>query len=680
MKICPICKQHFNDKTNICPTDGEVLDDHMEAMVGQTLDGQYFIEALLGQGGMGAVFRAKHTLLGDQVAIKVMPSSLSSNPEYQRRFLREGKAARRFTHPNVVGVHDLRTTSDGMLYMVMEYVQGNSLSSELKKRRRFTPEEAVKLLSPIGEALDIAHSLGIIHRDIKPDNIMVGKTADGLETIKLLDLGIAKMQTSDATALTIDGQILGTPHYMSPEQWNGEELDGRSDIYSLGITLYELVAGRKPFEGRTLESLACQHALNVATPLNEVIEDTSPEFAQVIARMMEKTASKRPATCRACFDELRNTFKSITYPLTNPLINQQYVATMVGVDSDTIDFPKATNRSVPETVQETKVGNQTTNSGNDSNDTSPGIGGATLVDLASRSEISDSAGMPSTGRKTVSLQGPTTALPTTIEPRRVRPNPEGVDLNAPTIKVTLPATAKVTKPKSSSSAKVYLAVVILVIALGFFLFKLANNKPDITLNTNNPTTSPTITPISSNIEGEKLEMMRYWLEVLDEKTAKFNTKADVISLANGQRFKFQFTTNQPGYLYIVGPGEKGIPTTFLTAKPLALSGLKTNTITTQEGLEFPKGDHTLELDQNPGVERYSVVFSATPLVTPSFFSAEANHPLTSVETSEWENFRAQLKKTEILLNDGAKPYLSVNLPKKDAGNQQFIFDINIPHK
>ena len=214
MKICPICKKQYEKTLSICPDDNEILEEDLTALVNTTLDGQYFIEKLLGQGGMGAVFLARHTLLGDQVAIKIMPSSISKTADYQRRFLREGKTARQFSHPNVVAVHDLRTTADGMFYMVLEYIDGNTLSDELKKRRRFSPKEAVEILTPIGEALSVAHSMGIIHRDLKPDNIMIGKAKDGSFTVKLLDLGIAKVISADATALTATGQILGTPHYM----------------------------------------------------------------------------------------------------------------------------------------------------------------------------------------------------------------------------------------------------------------------------------------------------------------------------------------------------------------------------------------------------------------------------------------------------------------------------------
>src|SRR6266536_4036644 len=149
MKHCTVCKVKYDDSVSFCPVDGEVLEDDPSSLVGSALDGQYQIEALLGKGGMGAVYHARHILLGDRVAIKVLPPEMRSNTEWLRRFQREGQAARRFRHPNAVTVYDLRTSGDGTIYLVMEYVEGNTLDVELKNRGKFTPAEAVAVLDPI---------------------------------------------------------------------------------------------------------------------------------------------------------------------------------------------------------------------------------------------------------------------------------------------------------------------------------------------------------------------------------------------------------------------------------------------------------------------------------------------------------------------------------------------------
>src|SRR6266496_4608257 len=324
MKYCAICNEKFDDSISFCSRDGEVLEEDPSSLVGSALDGQYQIEALLGKGGMGAVYRARHILLGDRVAIKVLPPEMRSNTEWLRRFQREGQAARRFRHPNAVTVYDLRTSGDGTIYMVMEYVEGRTLDAEIKKRGRFTAREAFETLKPIMSVLDTAHSMGVVHRDLKPENIMIGKpTADGQAGVKLLDLGIAKMReiagvdsSGGNTALTMAGQVLGTPYYMSPEQW-GEipldenmEIDGRADIYRLGLVFYEMIAGRRCFSAATLHELRREHISTTPRPLHEVVPDVPRRFSDAIVRATAKDRGDRQLTAGALAAELRTALGS----------------------------------------------------------------------------------------------------------------------------------------------------------------------------------------------------------------------------------------------------------------------------------------------------------------------------------------------------------------------------------
>src|SRR6266699_5620665 len=319
MKHCTICKVKYDDSVSFCPVDGEVLEDDPSSIVDTVLDGQYQIEALLGKGGMGAVFCARHILLGDRVAIKVLPPEMRNNAEWLRRFRREGQAARRFRHPNAVTVYDLRTASDGMIYMVMEYVEGHTLDAELRLRGSLTPAEAFTLLEPILSVLNAAHSMGVVHRDLKPENIMIGRASGGGElNVKLLDLGIAKLREVDGadsgggnTALTMAGQMLGTPYYMSPEQWGelprdgNSEIDGRADIYSLGRVFYEMIAGQRPYSALTLLELRKEHVSVTPRRLDEVVPSVSRQFSDVIARSMAKDRADRPATAGELAAELK---------------------------------------------------------------------------------------------------------------------------------------------------------------------------------------------------------------------------------------------------------------------------------------------------------------------------------------------------------------------------------------
>src|SRR5438034_9421251 len=317
MKYCSTCNRKYDDTLSFCPTDGEVLEEDPSALIGKQLDGQYQVEALLGKGGMGAVYRARHILLGDRVAIKLLPPEMRSNTEWLRRFQREGQAARRVRHPNAVTVYDLRTSADGTIYLVMEYVEGNTLDVELKKRGRFAPADAVTVLTPVMSVLNAAHAMGVVHRDLKPENIMIGKPSTGGEpVVKLLDLGIAKLreaagsEPTGSTNLTVAGQMLGTPYYMSPEQWGelphdgNSEIDGRGDIYSPGVALYELIAGQRPFSGVTMAELRRQHVSVTPKPLHEVDASVPESFSKAIARSIAKDRSERQATANELKDEL----------------------------------------------------------------------------------------------------------------------------------------------------------------------------------------------------------------------------------------------------------------------------------------------------------------------------------------------------------------------------------------
>lgn len=270
------------------------------AMVGRVLDGQYEIEAFIAAGGMGAVYRARHILLGDRVALKILPLGMQQNAEWLKRFQREGQAARRFRHPNAVVVHDLRTSSDGLIYLVMELVQGTTLEQLQHDRGRFSPAESLPIIEAVASVLDAAHAQGVVHRDLKPSNIMI--TTDG--TVKLLDLGIAKIRDAgpDQTGLTTEGQFLGTPYFMSPEQWGeiprdgGHEIDGRADVYSLGVVVYQLTAGALPFRGNTAAELRRAHLNEAPPPLAIAGTSAPPEWTAAIMRALSKDRADRPPT------------------------------------------------------------------------------------------------------------------------------------------------------------------------------------------------------------------------------------------------------------------------------------------------------------------------------------------------------------------------------------------------
>jgi serine/threonine-protein kinase len=309
MKLCPKCRKQYANDVGFCPVDGAVLEDDHRALVGRVLDGQYEIEEFIAAGGMGAVYRARHILLGDTVAIKVLPAGMRRNPEWLKRFQREGQAARRFRHPNAVVVHDLRASDDGLTYLVMEYVVGTTLDDRLRGSGRLPLAAAVPIVEAVASVLDAAHAQGVVHRDLKPSNIMV--TGDG--AVKLLDLGIAKIRDLDPgqEGLTTEGQFLGTPPFMSPEQWGeiprdgGHDIDGRADVYSLGVVVYAMTAGALPFNGSTTLELRRAHVHEVPRALESFGIDVPAAWSAAVLRALSKDRSGRQATAGEFARKLR---------------------------------------------------------------------------------------------------------------------------------------------------------------------------------------------------------------------------------------------------------------------------------------------------------------------------------------------------------------------------------------
>lgn len=234
--------------------------DPLFEILNKAIGFQYRIERLLGRGGMGAVYLAHELALDREVAIKVLPPEQASTAQMRERFRREARTAARLSHPHIVPLHTFGEVS-GLAYFVMGYIAGESLASRLKREGPLPPEEARTLLVAICDALNYAHRQGIVHRDIKPDNILLD-TMSGAPL--LTDFGIAKPALAEAH-LTLTGQVLGTPHYMSPEQALGRaDVDARSDLYSLGVVAYEMISGRRPFDAE--ESDGCADAASDARP------------------------------------------------------------------------------------------------------------------------------------------------------------------------------------------------------------------------------------------------------------------------------------------------------------------------------------------------------------------------------------------------------------------------------
>lgn len=716
MKYCPICNAKYEDSVSFCATDGEVLEEDVTSIVDSTLDGQYHIEAMLGKGGMGAVYRARHILLGDRVAIKVLPPQMRNNAEWLRRFRREGQAARRFRHPNSVQVYDLRTTPDGMTYMVMEFVEGHTLDAELKSRGRFTPREAFEILEPITSVLNAAHAQGVVHRDLKPENIMIGKPVEGQAVVKLLDLGIAKISdlaggsggaSPGTTALTVAGQILGTPYYMSPEQWGEvprdrkEEIDGRADIYSLGAVFYELVAGRKPFMGLTLAELRGQHVKAMPQPLHEFMTDVPEGFGLAIQRALSKDRGDRQATAGEFATELRNVLglpqmSTTGSSLASSSPNQQDAA-KGGTSAPPLGAPQTMGQ--PESRQ-----------------TGTDVAAPTMLTMDSPPRPADNApapwasqppphtGQPSPSSSTSPVVGSSTA--NDGPQQQAAPMPTMMTGGAPAYAQSA-SYAPGAPPQTPSYAPVptggtqqkgrslvlpiaggVLVLLLLVGGVGaFFAYKSMSGSTDKKTGTDQPIVSDmgnkkeeTTKPAVATIES-----LRYVLEIEKTKGGERARVANIVPLASGQTFKFHFTPTEDGYLYIVGPGPGNVPMTFLTAKPVKQSGVTSNEAAASTDFEFPSGDgNWITLDQNPGTEDYTIIFSKEPLIVPNFLTELAGKTLTEEEQSEFFNFVGQYKANaptvDVSQGEAEEPFVSIKVPEGRKAGEPVIFTVRIEHK
>jgi serine/threonine-protein kinase len=265
--------------------------------------GEYQVTGVLGEGGMGTVYSGVQPLIGKKVAIKVLKAELSRDPEVMERFLAEARAVNRIGHPNIIDVFSFGAFPDGAQYFVMEHLQGRSLSRRLLDRGPLPYGDALALLTPVCDALEAAHQRGIVHRDLKPDNIFLVERPEGF-MVKLLDFGIAKFtDDSPMTGHTRTGVPMGTPLYMAPEQCRGRDIGPESDIYSLGVILFELFAGSPPFVAESFYEVITAHLTKEPPPLTAV-SNVSPAVAAIVARCLAKEKSARYPSVRALRDEL----------------------------------------------------------------------------------------------------------------------------------------------------------------------------------------------------------------------------------------------------------------------------------------------------------------------------------------------------------------------------------------
>lgn len=296
-------------------------DSFANSLGGRTIDGKYRLDAVLGSGGMGTVYRSTRLHIGDTVAIKILHRELRTEPKSAERFNREARAAARLKHPNAVSIYDFGISGDGLMYLVMELVEGDSLR-RIIKRGPLTISAAAEITRQVCAALDEAHRQNVVHRDIKSDNIIVQTSGNELH-VKVLDFGIAKLRDMQASDLTQTGAVMGTPYYMSPEQCLGEELDSRSDIYSFGIVLYEMLCGVLPFNSPTPSALVVQQVTQLPASPRSLNASIPLAVEKAVLHALQKQREARPQTAGALAQEMR------TAVYDSPAVSQEVVPVAV---------------------------------------------------------------------------------------------------------------------------------------------------------------------------------------------------------------------------------------------------------------------------------------------------------------------------------------------------------------
>jgi len=307
-KICPTCGTEYPANERFCPRDGTALRSQSGSadLVGSIIAERYHVMKKLGEGGMGQVYLAEHVKMGRKSAVKVMNPGMVNDADAISRFNREAANASRINHPNVAGIYDFGETSDGLIYLAMEFIEGQSLTSLVESKGALPPERAAEIVRQAAEGLQVAHDMGIVHRDLKPDNIMIAKGRNDSDLVKVVDFGIAKAAGAENQKVTKTGLVVGTPEYMSPEQLAGDKLDGGSDIYSLALVAFNVFTGKLPFQAESAQESMIMRLTDEPKTLADMKPDVAwpPDVQRVMRKALERRREDRYTSAQKFGQEL----------------------------------------------------------------------------------------------------------------------------------------------------------------------------------------------------------------------------------------------------------------------------------------------------------------------------------------------------------------------------------------
>jgi len=699
MKHCPQCRQTYSDTQRFCLNDGELLSlRDPYHLIGRTLDEKYRLDALIGIGGMGAVYSAHHLGIDRHVAIKVLlPNIAFGNPQIISLFEREAKIAGRLSHDNIVNIFDAGRTDDDIAYMVMEWLDGRTLEEEITAQKVLSFERTAETLRQIAAALEEAHGRHIIHRDLKPSNVMLIKRRGGGERIKVLDFGISKVLS--ATAGSPVSSVMGTPLYASPEQFQvGGNIDGRSDIYSLGVMIFEMLTGAVPFQPTSMPELILLQMNTPPPPLREGRPDAPAALEQLVNRLLAKDPDARPQSVSeipALFDQALSAVepppaavvKDEAAPIGRKTPELAVEPTPPTKPKDKAPPPK------PEPPLAEKSGPQPASAREEKSEPSVSPAWPTplheakaevaaeplavLFHPASPSPVPNAepefiAVLPAAPTTT-----PITPLPTTtlaeLEPT--------LPLSAEEADLTVPLAEKTPLP-SVPASKLTMDDVREALRRGLFALKrlAPSGLRRLWLPLSLVLAAGLVIFLVAQFWGTaRVEALRYYLELerLDASSSGLFRITGLDPLSADQRFKFHFSPRTNGYIYIISERADKVIKTLLTAH-LQDAGGQSNRVLADSDFQFPSGDNWIKLPSG-NTTRFTVILSPVGLDKPVFLAAPALRELTAAEQQEFKTFREQFKtSTEVKSTlEGGQPTLSVNAPAGRSETAPLIFDISI---
>lgn len=299
--ICLNCTKEYDMALSVCPDDKEELVQIADtSLIGTAFAEKYFITEELGSGGMATVYKARHLFLENKIfAVKILNENIASDSLHVKRFQHEAKTASKLEHPNLIRIHDFGISREGKAYLLMDFIKGKTLQDLLNECKRIDVAQFENIFAQVLDGMEMVHAAGIVHRDIKPGNIMLIEQEDGKENAKIVDFGIAKVgDESEANRLTRTGEVFGSPLYMSPEQWAGKQLDGRADLYSIGCMMYESLAGFSPFERDTIFEVLQAHAFGEVPDIPRSLK-VPDRIQAAIKACLAKEREERPASAQA---------------------------------------------------------------------------------------------------------------------------------------------------------------------------------------------------------------------------------------------------------------------------------------------------------------------------------------------------------------------------------------------